>query len=63
MKRIPVQEDGKNVNPTITELLKQKTLGIYLYGIRNIHIVITTVRGDLLLFSAKSTIIDTCWMV
>lgn len=41
----------------------EETLDVYLYGIRNIHIVMTIVRGDLLLFSAKSTITDACCMV
>lgn len=30
-KRIPVQEDGKNVNPTIIELLKLNKLWMPIY--------------------------------
>lgn len=59
MKRIPVQEDGKNLNPTILELLKLNKLWMSILW-DNKYIVIATFRGDLLLFSA---IVDTHYMV
>lgn len=59
MKRIPVQEDGKNLNPTILELLKLNKLWMSILWDSK-YIVIATFRGDLLLFSA---IVDTHYMV